>query len=73
MALTNPDGSAFSGEYRLFTSGGEQVGSVTGRSAQFMLTAPAAGEPARWYFVRVHGGPENKSVAYLAPVWIEAQ
>ncbi|MES2683884.1 MAG: hypothetical protein V4650_10235 [Pseudomonadota bacterium] len=73
VALTNPDGSIFTGEYRLFTSGGEQVGSVTGSSAQFMLTVPVAGEPARWYFVRVHGGPEGKSVAYLAPVWIGAK
>ena len=73
VVMTQKDGSAFSGEYRLFGNGVEPIATVTGDKARFLLTAPAAGEPGRWYFVRVHGGPENKSVAYLAPVWIEAQ
>lgn len=73
VAITHKDGSAFIGEYRLFSNGGEQLASVTGSSAHFDLAVPAAGEPERWYYVRVHGGDENKSVAYLAPVWIKAR
>ena len=73
VKMTQNDGSAFTGEYRLFAStGSEPVAVVKGEAAQFTLTAPAAGEAARWYFVRVHGGSDNRSVAYLAPVWIEA-
>lgn len=73
VRLTQKDGSAFVGEYRLFSNGGEQIGVVQGESAHFELPAPEAGAAARWYFVRVHGGAENKSVAYLAPVWIQAK
>ena len=73
VALTQKDGSPFEGEYRLFTNGGEQLATVKGSKAHFELPVPAAGAPERWYYVRVHGGPENKSLAYLAPVWIKAK
>ena len=73
VSMTEKDGSAFLGEYRLFSNGGELLATVSGSSAHFDLPVPQAGEPERWYFVRVHGGAENKSVAYLAPVWINAQ
>ena len=73
VAMTQKDGSAFNGEYRLFSNGGEQIAIVKGSKAHFDLPVPAAGEPERWYTVRVHGGPENKSVAYLAPVWVKAR
>lgn len=74
VALTQKDGSPFAGEYRLFASGSEEPLAVqTGDSASFDLPVPATVGETRWYFVRVHGGPENKSVAYLAPVWVTAK
>lgn len=74
VSLKEKDGRAFNGEYRLYSNGSaEPIATLSGESARFTLTAPKTGEPARWYYVRVHGGAENKSVAYLAPVWIEAQ
>ena len=73
VAMTQKDGSAFEGEYRLYTNGGEQLATVKGSSAHFELPVPASGAPERWYYVRVHGGAENKSVAYLAPVWVKAK
>lgn len=72
VALTAIDGSSTEAEYRLFTNTGEQIATVTGSSASFALPAPPAGE-TRWYFVRAHGGPENKSLAYFAPIWIEGR
>ena len=73
VKLTQKDGSPFVGEYRLFTNTGEEVAKVSGSTAQFeMPVSDTAGE-TRWYFVRVHGGPENKSVAYLSPVWVTAK
>ncbi len=73
VALTQKDGSAFAGEYQLFSNGGEILAVVRGGTAHFELPVPAMGEAARWYSVRVHGGAENKSVAYLAPVWVMAK
>lgn len=72
VKLTQKDGSAYTGEYRLFTNTGTQVASITGTSASFELPVPASGE-TRWYFVRAHGGSENKSVAYFAPVWVKGK
>ena len=37
------------------------------------LPVPATAGETRWYFVRVHGGDDGKSVAYLAPIWITAK
>lgn len=74
VSLKETDGRAFSGEYRLYSNGSaEPIATQSGERARFTLTAPRSGEPARWYYVRVHGGAENQSVAYLAPVWVEAQ
>lgn len=73
VAVTQKDGTPYTGEYRLFSNGGEQIAVVKGSTAHFELPVPAAGQPERWYYVRVHGGAENKSVAYLAPVWIKAK
>ncbi len=74
VALTQKDGSPFAGEYRLFASGSEEPLAVqTGDSASFDLPVPATVGETRWYFVRVHGGEGNKSVAYLAPVWVTAK
>ena len=74
VRLTQPDGRPFTGEYRLFASGSEEPLAVQhGEVARFDL--PVAGEAGatRWYFVRVHGGEDNASVAYLAPVWVTAK
>lgn len=70
VTMTEQDGRAFIGEYRLIGSGGEELAVARGSRAHFELPVPAVGAGERWYYVRVHGGPENKSVAYLAPVWI---
>ena len=67
IQLTQKDGSPFGGEYQLYSNGGEMIASVTGTQASFQLPIEAGKE--HWYFVRVHG-PDGKSVAYLAPVWI---
>lgn len=74
VRLTQKDGSAFTGEYRLYTSGSsEPIQTVSGDEARFQLPVPTASGETRWYFVRVHGGADNKSVAYLAPVWVSAK
>lgn len=74
VRLTQQDGSAFTGEYRLYASGSEEPLAVqTGESARFDLPVPATAGETRWYFLRVHGGADNKSVAYLAPVWVTAK
>lgn len=74
VPLRHADGSPFTGEYRLFASGSpEPVAIQSGSRVQFELPVPEAGGETRWYFVRAHGGENNASVAYLAPVWITAQ
>lgn len=74
VRLTQKDGSAFTGEYRLYASGSSEPLAVqTGANAHFELPVPAVSGETRWYFVRVHGGEGNKSVAYLAPVWVTAK
>lgn len=72
VSLTATDGRAQPAEFRLFTNTGEQLASLTGTEARFELPAPAAGE-TRWFFVRAHGGADNLSLAYFAPVWIEGR
>ena len=67
VSLKNPDGSAFKGEFQLYTNGGQMLSRTSGTAARFALPIEAGKE--RWYFVRVHG-PDGKSVAYLAPVWV---
>lgn len=72
VKLTQKDGSAYTGEYRLFSNTGVLVETITGESARFELTAPASGE-TRWFMVRAHGGADGKSVAYFAPVWLKGK
>lgn len=67
VKMTQRDGTPFSGVFRLFGSGGEELATHTGSAAEFELPVEAGAE--RWYFVRVDA-PEGGSVAYLAPVWI---
>lgn len=74
VTMTQKDGAPLSAEYRLFASGSEDPIAVQqGESARFELPVPATPGDTRWYFVRVHAGEENKSVAYLAPVWVTAK
>ena len=74
VKLSQKDGSAFSGEYRLYASGSSEPLAVQqGAKARFELPVPTVSGETRWYFVRVHSGADNKSVAYLAPVWVTAK
>ena len=74
VKMTQKNGAPFSGEYRLFASGSEEAIAVQkGESARFELPVSGTAGETRWYFVRVHGGEDNKSVAYLAPVWVTAK
>ncbi|TAM33266.1 MAG: hypothetical protein EPN60_01885 [Nevskiaceae bacterium] len=74
VKLSQKEGSAFSGEYRLYASGSSEPLAVQqGANARFELPVPTVSGETRWYFVRVHGGADNKSVAYLAPVWVSAK
>lgn len=74
VRLTQADGRPFTGEYRLFASGSEEPLAVQrGESARFELPVPTEAGTTRWYFVRVHGGEDGQSVAYLAPVWVTAK
>ncbi|MDP3859107.1 MAG: hypothetical protein Q8Q73_15240 [Stagnimonas sp.] len=74
VRLTQKDGRPFSGEYRLYTSGAaEPLATIRGSEARFDLPVPLASGETRWYFVRAHGGEDNKSVAYLSPVWVTAK
>lgn len=70
VSLKQKDGTAFNGEYRLFSNGGVELAKKTGESVQFQLPVDETQE--RWYFVRAHS-PGGASVAYLAPVWIKAR
>lgn len=70
VEMKGRDGSSFTGEYQLFTNGGQMLARVQGAEARFELPVQKDGE--RWYFVRVQG-PDGKSVAYLAPVWLRSR
>lgn len=65
----NPDGSAFTGSLQLFSNGGKKVASLDSANGVIQLPIEAGDH---WYFVRVHG-PDGKSVAYIAPVWIKGK
>lgn len=66
VQLREADGSAFVGELRLYSSGGEEIAHASGGRLQTTLPV---GETERWYVVRAHD-PDGRSAAYLAPVWI---
>ncbi len=70
VRVTERDGSAFAGDYRLFSSGGIELATASGDEVRFELSVEAGEE--RWFFVRADD-PEGGSAAYLAPVWIRGK
>ncbi|MEC9358483.1 MAG: hypothetical protein VX836_11525 [Pseudomonadota bacterium] len=70
VALTEADGSAFAGEYRLYSHDGELLATAQGHPAHFDL--PVEAGATHWYFVRAHD-TDGRSAAYLAPVWISGR
>jgi hypothetical protein len=67
--MTNKDGSPFSGTLQLFTDNGVKMAESSTAQSSFQIPVLAG---THWYFVRVHGA-NGKSVAYLAPVWIQSR
>lgn len=66
VALREQDGTPFEGTLRLYGASGEKVAELPAGEGVFQVPARFG---RQWYFVRAHG-PDGKSVAYLAPVWI---
>lgn len=69
VAVTNKDGSPFSGSLQVFSNGGELVSQLASASGELQLPVL---EGRHWYFVRVHGA-DGQSAIYVAPVWITSR
>lgn len=67
--LRQKNGDPFPGTLRLFSNGGEEIAQLDQAQGVFEIPVQAG---RHWYFVRAHG-VNGKSVAYLAPIWIESR
>lgn len=69
VSVLQKNGSPFHGSLRLYTDGGKELARSGSAQAGFDIPVISG---THWYFVRVHGA-DGRSVAYLAPVWIEGR
>lgn len=69
VGVRQQDGKPFRGSLRLYTNGGQELARSSSAQASFDIPVSAG---IHWYYVRVHGS-DGRSVAYLAPVWIEGR